>query len=1085
MLTVILSEDWIRGRDAILDMVTNDVHNQIPGCILLVPELISHDMERRLCAAAGDTASRFAEVLSFTGLARRVNEESDFSAPEFMDKGGRLVAMAASALQLHSKLKAYASVETRPEFLTALVDAVDEFKCCCINPADLRAASKQSEGSLAQKLEEIALLLEAYDAICAQGKRDPRDQMTWLLEELEACGYAQKHRFYIDGFPDFTRQHMAILEHLIASDTHVVISMNCNEPDSRDPAWEKAGKTTAEIIRYATKHGIQISYIKTDPLDGPLQGLGQLLFRGKIHNGQYSHSLKTIRTETPYDECCVVADSILELVSNGVRYRDIGVVCADIDGYKSTISMVFNRCSIPSYLSGTEDILDKSVLNTVLTALDAAIDGFGQQEVLRYLKSLLSPLEPQICDKIENYSILWSISGNRWCTEWVNHPVELNGKWNDYAHAQLQMLNDIRQQFMTPLVRLRSALVESATLREQIKGVYQFLEDIRFADRLAKLADHMDQKGDNRSAQILGQLWEILMCAMEQLHDTLGDTAWDGQTFVRLFKLILGQYDVGTIPTVLDSVTVGPFSAMRCQETKHLFVLGALDGFLPGCSITKGVLSDQDRTTLRKLGVPVNGGSVDNLQVDFAEIYGVFNGALESICVLCPSGQPSYVYQRLQQLVGGEIVNPVYFGAALTDSMEAAAYLARWNDKKSAEALGLLEEYKQVIACRDYTMGDIDRQRIIGLYGEQLNLSASQIDRQAECRMSYFLKYGLRLKERKSATIDPAEFGTYVHAVMENTVNTVMQNGGFRALSLQRVMDIATEYSDAYAKEFFSQLESQRIGYLFRRNVHELMLVVQELWNEMQTSDFTPVGVEVGFGKDEDMQGVDVSGLTMAAILNGYVDRVDLWNGSGNHYFRVVDYKTGKKDFDYCDIYNGIGLQMLLYLFALEENGQKLLGDNPRSAGVQYFPARVSIVNSEGALSAEEAEKKRMSEWKRKGLVLNDKDVLYAMENSETPRRLSVTVSKDGTYSGDLANREQLRMLKKYVFNLVGNMVDDIASGNISPNPYMRGSSHSACMYCPYGEVCHRSQVEDVRNYKAMKAIEFWQRVEREVNGNG
>ena len=67
----------------------------------------------------------------------------------------------------------------------------------------------------AQKLEELSLIMESYDAMCVRGKRDPRDQMTWLLEQLEAGTFGQEHVFYIDGFPDFTRQHMAILEHLI------------------------------------------------------------------------------------------------------------------------------------------------------------------------------------------------------------------------------------------------------------------------------------------------------------------------------------------------------------------------------------------------------------------------------------------------------------------------------------------------------------------------------------------------------------------------------------------------------------------------------------------------------------------------------------------------------------------------------------------------------------------------------------------------------------------------------------------------------------------------------------------------------
>jgi ATP-dependent helicase/nuclease subunit B len=188
-----------------LERLAADVAAERKGRILLIPELISHDMERRLCAAAGDTTSRFAEVLSFTRLTRRVAEWVGLGLPACLDNGGRVVAMAAAARQLHSRLKAYAAVETKPEFLSQMVDAVDEFKRCCISAADLKKASEQAEGVLAQKLEELSLLLETYDALCQRGKRDPRDQMNWVLEQLEDSDYAASHRFYIDGFPDFTR----------------------------------------------------------------------------------------------------------------------------------------------------------------------------------------------------------------------------------------------------------------------------------------------------------------------------------------------------------------------------------------------------------------------------------------------------------------------------------------------------------------------------------------------------------------------------------------------------------------------------------------------------------------------------------------------------------------------------------------------------------------------------------------------------------------------------------------------------------------------------------------------------------------
>ena len=64
-----------------------------------------------------------------------------------------------------------------------------------ISPEDLMNASRQTEGNLAQKLEELSLILESYNSICARGKKDPRDQMTWLLEQLEDSNFAEDHVF--------------------------------------------------------------------------------------------------------------------------------------------------------------------------------------------------------------------------------------------------------------------------------------------------------------------------------------------------------------------------------------------------------------------------------------------------------------------------------------------------------------------------------------------------------------------------------------------------------------------------------------------------------------------------------------------------------------------------------------------------------------------------------------------------------------------------------------------------------------------------------------------------------------------------
>ena len=302
MLTLLLGTDWKRNRKVLLDRIAGDVKAEKSGIIWMVPELVSHQTERELAEFAGDTASRFSEVLSFSRLAKRVCEDCGIGLAECLDDGGRVVAMAAATRQLHSKLKAYAAVETKPEFLTGLLDAVDEFKRCCITPADLLAASHQTEGNLAQKLEELSLILESYNAICSRGKRDPRDQMTWLLEQLEECDFAKNHVFYFDCFPDFSRQHMQILCHLLENSPQVVISLNCDQPGSDHMAYEKAGQTAAEILGYAVRNGISYEVQNIGSRDGTLQQVAQSLLQGNIREGFASECLQVCSAESVYAE---------------------------------------------------------------------------------------------------------------------------------------------------------------------------------------------------------------------------------------------------------------------------------------------------------------------------------------------------------------------------------------------------------------------------------------------------------------------------------------------------------------------------------------------------------------------------------------------------------------------------------------------------------------------------------------------------------------------------------------------------------------------------------------------------------------
>lgn len=1080
MLTLITGTSWQHNRDHILSLVARDVKHRKSGRILLVPEQISHDYERRLCAMAGPTASRYAEVLSFTRLATRVFSLEGGGAVPTMDDGGRLLAMAAAVQQLRPRLKAYAAIGAKPEFLSALVTAADEFKSCNITPQALKQASEETQGVLAQKLEELSVLLEGYNAVCSRFGMDPRDRMTKLLELLELGDFAAGHTFYIDGFTDFTAQEMDILAHLLQAAPHVTISFATDALQSDTPGLELAGQTAAHMLRLCARYGVKQELVALpDPEAQEPAGL----LRSRLLSGStrpiegLGHRAACLRFGSIRQECRYVAARLRELALSGVRYRDLAVVLSDPERYTPVLRQTLEIYGLPAYFAGAESILPKSAVYTLVTALEALTGRLERSDILRYLKSVLSPLTPEECDRLENYAVIWNIGGSGWATPFTKHPGGLGREWRPEDRALLDSLNRSREKGLGPLLELKDALRREQTVLGQLRSLYRFLEQVNFAGALEALAKQYDEAGDSRSAQEQEQLWDILVGAMEQMAAMLGQTQLEDQVFVRLLKLLLSQYHVGTIPQTLDSITVGSVSAMRRHEAAWVFLMGAQEGCLPAGSSGGMVLTESERADLMGLGLTLQADLYRQLEQELAGIHAVAASCTRHLTLTCGSGQCAHVYRRLCQLLNQD-PDALQELSPLEETGDLWEGACAWLQADAPQPPFLRETGQVLKRQAEFAPGFLSRSTVEKLYGRELRLSASQVDKLASCSFAYFMRYGLNLRERKEITVDPAEFGTFVHYILECTARDIQSRGGFHGVSLEETEELAMGHAKAYYETRFAELEdlSQRQNYLFRRNIRELKAVVQEFWAELSQSEFEPAGFEVKFGPTDQMPPVAISGSAMPASLGGLVDRLDVYKKEGKTYVRVVDYKTGQKEFDYCDVLCGLGLQMLIYLFALAEGGQNLLGVTPEPAGVLYFPARCPVQSLQVPTGDEEVEELRRKALKRQGLVLADGEILRAMDRSDDFRFLPVKLSKQ-ELTGDLASAVQLEKLKVYVMDLLAGLVDRIASGNVEPNPYFRGRSN-ACQYCEYSAACHLDLWGKARVYQKVEREEFWQQIE-------
>ena len=180
----------------------------------------------------GSSVSRYAEVLSLKRLSDRVAAFCGGAARAYLDKGGRLLNMASAAEQVSAKIKLYAAVLKRPEFLVDLVAMTEEFQSYCLEPQTLLEAAGRAQGQFAQKLQELGLLYEAYLSVTDQGAADPAGRMTRLEQQLLETDWGACRTFYIDGFSDFTGAEYRVLEALLRRSRGVFLTLATGEKES-------------------------------------------------------------------------------------------------------------------------------------------------------------------------------------------------------------------------------------------------------------------------------------------------------------------------------------------------------------------------------------------------------------------------------------------------------------------------------------------------------------------------------------------------------------------------------------------------------------------------------------------------------------------------------------------------------------------------------------------------------------------------------------------------------------------------------------------------------------------------------------
>ena len=1099
MLRLILGRAGTGKTGQILGEIRERVLRREGPSLLIVPEQYSHEAERELSRSCGDTMSLYAEVLSFTRLSHRVAQETGNSARTYVDAGGQLLQLALALEQVGAGLSVYGSAVRSPETMVQLLSALNELRMSRTGADALRAAAAAAQGHLAAKLTDLALLQEAMAALAERTGADSLSRLEVLAEQIPRSEALRGAHVYIDGFTDFTAQERQVIRALWQRE-RVTVCLSC-DPGEDSEVFALSRRTARRLKELAKEDGVECAE-ETTPAwkkGSPLSALEEHLFGWTDETFDPGDVIRLRAALNPAAECELAAGEILRLVrEQGCRWRDIAVAVRGFEDYRGLLSETFRRYGVPLYVTARTDILTRPLPALTAAAYEILSDGWSSESMFAYLKTGLAGISDEERFELENYVLLWSLRGTAWTREepWRQHPEGFRDKYSDEDEERLRRLDALRRRVAAPLRRLEERSRAAGDARGQCQALADFWDDIGLPERLTARAEELERAGESQTAAEYRQLWERMVSALEQCAAVLGTMSMDRDFFARLFGRMLSQYDVGTIPVALDRVTAGDFDRMRRRSIRHLLILGASDDRLPRPGDGTGVFTDPERDRLRELDIEL-ADSDDALDREFNLIYNVTTLPQESLWVSRPrfsadgkESQPSFLTERLKKLFALPEL-PGDLAAARRSAPGPALELACAGDPSARawfEAVpGGAERLDRLAGAARQIRGRLGRDAVRALYGDRIRLTASRVDNFAACRFQYFLRYGLKAKPRESAEFAPPDLGTFLHFLLENVARDTQALGGFARVDDDAIRAMTGKYVEEYvhtALEDYRE-KSPRFVYLFRRLIDTAERVVLDTARELRLSDFQPLDFELDFSKTDDIPPIAIGEGEDSLILTGVADRVDGWEHDGKLYLRIADYKSGRKTFRLSDVWFGMGLQMLLYLFALEKNGSDhYQGKEIVPAGVLYVPARDVLLRSARPLSDEEIRDEKAKSLKRSGLLLDEAEVLSAMERSETPVFLPVKV-KDGKRTGEaLATAEQLGQLSAFLDETLRSMAGELRRGSIQANPWFKSPAENACAMCDYRSACQFSEETEGWHYKtSLKAPEFWQRLAGQEGG--
>jgi len=1075
--------------------------------VLLVPEQLSFRAEKLLIEKIGATGINNIYVLSFKRMAYTIFNEVGGITHAHMNPTGKAMIIDRIMKEVHEDLKIFSLASRQKGFVETISEMINEFKRYNVSVETLNILKEDVSHSslLTDKLSDISLIYSKYEEVLKRGYFDPEDDLTILYEKVDESRLFKGAEIWIDEFSGFTPQQYKIIERLLKNCRRVNITLPYEGSEAKGIRDGEIDSTDAFYTVYYTEKTIlkiagenNIGYDKPLILKGNPRNEYNYRFinseeLGYLEKNYFGASSKPYEGDTKdikifkalntYSEVEYVAREILTLCrEKNYRFNDIAVVARDLNSYEEVVKVIFDEYEIPHFLDRKKDIDNNPVIILIKSSLEIFTKNFSYESVFRYLKSGLLDLTYDEVDILENYVLAYGIKGKK---RYVNDDY-----WKD------ETVKEIKNKFINPLINFRNKITNRSYVKDICKAIFEFLEEIEIHEKLTIWIENFKEDKNLIAVNEYSSIWNLLIELLDQFVEVLGEEILPLDEFIDIFSMGISTHEIGLIPPALDQVIVGNIDRIRTHEIKALYVIGVNDGVFPKIINEEGIFSDMDRAAFEGNGIKL---ANDTKALAFAEqylIYATLSVPSEKLCLSYPIAdfegrtlRPSIIIPRMKSIFKDikEESNISELWEQHNSIEKVAAKLPSFNELimeirkfiDSNEISSLWEEIyrwfmeeeefreksKTIFEGFSYTniINAISSEKIRKLYGGNNYFSVSKIEKYAQCPFAYFIQYGLKAKERKVYNFSAPDLGTFMHNVLDTFSKKIEKdNLKWRDLNkeyCEKTIEYIVELMVSEDRSFVLN-SSARYKYITERLKRVLIRAVLVIVEQLRVSGFEPHGYEISFGlKDTDYPPIVLklsSGETVR--LMGRIDRIDKFVSNNEVYYRIIDYKSGNKEFKLSDVYYGLQVQLLTYLDAILSNEEKN-NTFSKPAGVLYFKVDDPIIAIKKGISDKEIEEELLKELKMKGLLIKDIEILRQMDNTmdngNNSSIIPVGIKKDGelTSTSSVISYEGFNTLRNHVKQELAKNCEEMLSGEIGIKPYKRGGENP-CSFCKLSPIC-------------------------------